>query len=128
MIELPTIDLFDDLRGMHLDWVADENIVVNNMNDSQQKDTQHTVVQIIETDNQSFSYANNKIKLWTAEVELQIFWQLSPVVNVQFEEIKLQKQLIALDWKITSSSGHVVDPITKQLTKTIYLTKRTGDI
>lgn len=128
MIELPTIELFDDLRGMHLDWVADENIVVNNMNDSQQKDTQHTVVQIIETDNQSFSYANNKIKLWTAEVELQIFWQLSPVVNVQLEEIKLQKQLIALDWKITSSSGHVVDPITKQLTKTIYLTKRTGDI
>lgn len=128
MIELPTIELFDDLRGMHLDWVADENIVVNNMNDSQQKDTQHTVVQIIETDNQSFSYANNKIKLWTAEVELQIFWQLYPVVNVQFEEIKLQKQLIALDWKITSSSGHVVDPITKQLTKTIYLTKRTGDI
>lgn len=128
MIKLPTIDLFDDLRGMHLDWVADENIVVNNMNDSQQKDTKHTVVQLLETDNQSFSYANNKIKLWTAEVELQIFWQLSPVVNVQLEEIKLQKRLVQLGWRIASSPGHVTDPVTQQLTKTIYLIKRTGDI
>ena len=128
MIELPTIELLDDLKGMHLDWVADENIVVNNMTDSQQKDTQHTIIQITETDDQGFTYGNNQIKGLTAEVEMQIFWQLSPTVNILLSEIELQKQLIALGWKIASSTGHVVDPVTQQLTKTIYLTKRIGDI
>lgn len=123
-MDLPTVMLKNDLISLNLSWITKDNVALGSLNQSQQKDTKHTILLLQEVENQPAGYANSTFKKWLYGVELQIFWALRPNVNIQNEEVSLIRSLFNLGWKTQpNNSNHTVDPVTKQSTKTIYLQK-----
>ncbi|MCT6888767.1 MAG: DUF806 family protein [Lactobacillus sp.] len=122
---MPVDELAADIKTLQLNWVQPQNIICTNMTDGAKNDVNNTILFLSEVTNQPANHANDFFKGWLIVVELQVFWAIDPnVESIQISEIDLMKNLIDLGWLVQSSSPHVTDPDTGQVTKTIYFTKK----
>ena len=82
--------------------------------------TSKTIALITDTDT-SLDFGNDDFYSKDREVELQIFYKLSPDFDPDELETKLLKYFIENNWTIADIRGHILDPGTKQLTFTAYI-------
>lgn len=120
-MQLPAIQAKNTFQNGNFNFI--DNIYQGSIPEEAKGNTGTTDVLIQEYINEPFYYANKTFKGWRVGVEVQIFYSLKTVFNLQDAEISVAKQFINDDWRIDQSKNRVKDPDTKQWTKVFYFVK-----
>lgn len=74
-------------------------------------------------------YGSDRFSSLRQEVEVQIFYALHPSISIENTEVELYRAFEDAGWEIGETHGHTYDPVTHQLTVTMYFyeTKTVND-
>ncbi|MBS0937043.1 DUF806 family protein [Lactiplantibacillus plantarum] len=120
---LPVSQVASLVDSLNLTWL--DKVYLNEIPNEDLDNIDNTVMLLQETDSTPSNYANGTFKGISAGVEMQIFYKanLDDGFNPLEAEINLMQSLKSAGWLIVSSQHHTTDPVTDQVTKTIYVTK-----
>lgn len=88
-----------------------------------------TLALITDVNTNLTGYGSDRFSSLRQEVEVQIFYALHPSISIENTEVELYRAFEDAGWEIGETRGHTYDPVTHQLTVTMYFyeTKTVND-